>query len=686
VTNALFKAARQRVELPNPVPPVQPQQRRLVRRVGMRPRYDYLIRLRWAELRSGAMLLIGAESWKVRAGWEPYEYYEWVVEDVTVPQVRQPVVTPVPPAWDATARSGLVATDPMVVEWTVGPGNEDIIVGLSTTLQALDAAALAKSAEGQAALRATILHGWRIIKGTAYVHAAPPPEFAALSAPDLRYSSWTIGDGSVCRIECARGVVRYLIDGTLIASGPAYVHRGQALYLRAVLYGTGDSVDTPRVEQGEAALGGEGGATLGPLAASGGRYAQGRTVLAPLWVQGPDHRRGLAVLGPLWTRGRSTEAGGTAAVQMAPLAAWGWGLQSNGGEGGAMLAPLVSKGSGGGQESSFGYSDGVAVLGPVWSFGRGQALPLGINAIAGLVSRWDAQRVPGTFGGAYAQAHCDVTFSAQLRSPRNFPAKVGIRTRAKMSRVWAGRLAAAAGIRGVARAQRLVDVLLVTGASADAVPLGLFIVTAELHAAVGIESLMGDTRLADAQLRAGLGIGQPMAAGGRYAALVRALVAAGVTGIRDAADYLVWSVERGGASAGYENFPFNSFARIGGRIFAAADTGLYELAGDTDAGQPIRSWVDLGQRNFGTTMLKGISNAYLTASSAAPLVVKVKTAEGKTYSYRAREAGPMQAQRVDFGRGLRATYLNLEITNDAGGDFDLERLEFVVQASTNRRI
>ena len=46
----------------------------------------------------------------------------------------------------------------------------------------------------------------------------------------------------------------------------------------------------------------------------------------------------------------------------------------------------------------------------------------------------------------------------------------------------------------------------------------------------------------------------------------------------------------------------------------------------------------------------------------------------------------MQAQRVDFGRGLRATYLNLEITNDAGGDFDLERLEFVVQASTNRRI
>jgi len=231
-----------------------------------------------------------------------------------------------------------------------------------------------------------------------------------------------------------------------------------------------------------------------------------------------------------------------------------------------------------------------------------------------------------------------------------------------------------------------VDVLLVTEAGIDAAPLGVFILTAELHTEIGIDSTLQGTRLADARLQAGLAIEAAAGASGEYAALLRALVAAGVTGMRDAADYLVWSVERGGASSGYENFPFNSFARIGGRIFAAGDSGLYELTGDTDAGRPIRAWADLGQRNFGTTMLKGISNAYLTASSDARLVVKVTTPEGQTYSYRARAAGPMQAQRVDFGRGLRATYLNLEITNDEGGDFDLERLEFVVQASNNRRI
>ena len=44
----------------------------------------------------------------------------------------------------------------------------------------------------------------------------------------------------------------------------------------------------------------------------------------------------------------------------------------------------------------------------------------------------------------------------------------------------------------------------------------------------------------------------------------------------------------------------------------------------------------------------------------------------------------MQAQRVDFGRGLRATYLNLELMNEGGGDFDLEHLEFIVNESTRR--
>ncbi|UIS65491.1 structural protein [Acidovorax phage AP1] len=677
MTNALFKAARQRVELPDPVPPPQPPQRRLVRRTGIRPKYEFT---QWILIGfgvGGKPFFEGVDATKVRTGFEPYDYYEWVVDEVDIPQPRQPVVTPVPPAWDATARSGLVATDPMVVEWTVGRGNEDIIVGLSTTLQELDAAALAQSAGGQAALRATVLHGFRIIKGAAYVHAAPPPEFGTVGM-DVRYSSWPIENGSLCRIECTRGVVRYMIDGTVIATGPAFVHHGQAIYLRAVLYGTGDSVENPALLQTTA--GGEGEAIIGPLTARGGRYAEGRAMIGPLWVQGPDHRRGVAVLGPLWARGRSTEAGGSGVAQLAPLAAWGWGLQLNSGQGSAMLAPLVAKGA------SNGYSDGVAMLGPLWVRARGEELPPGNNAVTGLRSLWDAQRAPGTFGGAYAQAQCDVTFSAQLRSPRSMKAKVGVRTRAKMSRVWAGRLAAAAGIRASARGERVLDVLLVTEAGIDAAPVGLFIVTAEMHASVGIGGLLTSARLAEAQLRSALGIGAATGATGEYAALLRAMVAAGVTGMRDAGDYLVWSVERGGASAGYENFPFNSFARIGGRIFAAADTGLYELAGDTDAGMPIRAWADLGQRNFGSPMLKGISNAYLTASSDSPLIVQVTTPEGRTYCYRARGAGPMQAQRVDFGRGLRATYLNLEIMNDGGGDFDLERLEFVVNASTNRRI
>ncbi|MEG3064309.1 MAG: hypothetical protein RR857_25505, partial [Comamonas sp.] len=158
-----------------------------------------------------------------------------------------------------------------------------------------------------------------------------------------------------------------------------------------------------------------------------------------------------------------------------------------------------------------------------------------------------------------------------------------------------------------------------------------------------------------------------------------------VTGVRDPSDYLVWSVERAGASAAYSNFAFNSFARIGGRIFAAGDTGLYELAGDNDAGVPIDAWADLGKRGFGSSLEKGISNAYLTVSSEAKMVVRVTTNDKNTYRYESRGSDTdMRAQRVDFGRGLRATYLNLEVMNVDGAAFDLEQLEFVVTESKRR--
>ena len=147
----------------------------------------------------------------------------------------------------------------------------------------------------------------------------------------------------------------------------------------------------------------------------------------------------------------------------------------------------------------------------------------------------------------------------------------------------------------------------------------------------------------------------------------------------------VWSVNaETGASAAYEDYPFNSFATIGGRHFGAASDGIYELVGDDDAGVPIQAHLNLGQRNFGTSKLKAMPYAYLGVASDGLMVVRVTT-EGASYTYKARAASAeMQTQRVDFGRGLRANYFTLELMNENGADFDLDVIELAATPLTRR--
>lgn len=683
MTNTLLKAARNLIVVPDPVAPPPPPTYRLIRRTGQRPKYEYTayIAIDFINIELGRMRpfqLIGVESSKVRAGIETYEYYEWVENATYVPPVQTPVVTPIPDAWDATARSGMVATDPMAVEWTVNQGNVDMIVGMCTSLEEVRTAAstpLSDQNARAAALRDMVIHGFRIIGGAAHVHAAPPPGFGAVRL-DIRRPTWGLTNDSVCRLEITRGIVTYLIDGEIIATGPAFVHPGQAIYLRGLLFGKRDSIDNPLLEALD--NNGEGSVTIGPLTAKGGGFAEGRAMLGPLTVQSDRFNRRV-ILGPLWARGSSAEEGGRANIELAPLAAGGWGLQLAAGNASFTLAPLTAKGA------TTRYGDATAMLGWLWVAARGKDTPPGNNAIIGLAGRWDAQRAPGNFAGAYAVAGVGVTFAAQLHSPRTLRARIGLRGRMKMSRVWAAALRAAVGLRTKQQAQRVFDVVLLTDAGISAAPLGLLIITAEFDTSLGLDALYGATRLADARIRSQLGARIGTDSLGLYSAAIRALLSVGVTGVRDPSDYLVWSVERAGASSAYSNFAFNSFARVGGRIFAAGDTGLYELAGDNDAGVPIDAWADLGKRSFGSSLEKGIANAYLTVSSEAKMVVRVTTNDKNTYRYEARSWDTdMRAQRVDFGRGLRATYLNLEVMNLDGAAFDLEQLEFVVTESKRR--
>ncbi len=151
-------------------------------------------------------------------------------------------------------------------------------------------------------------------------------------------------------------------------------------------------------------------------------------------------------------------------------------------------------------------------------------------------------------------------------------------------------------------------------------------------------------------------------------------------------DTQVWVVNLdSNASTSYSNYDYNSFARIGDRFYGASDFGLFELAGDDDAGAPIEASISLGKLGFGTKALKTISEAYVGMAGEAELYVKV-IAEGREFIYKARGFGPeLKQRRVEVGRGLSASYLTVELFNKDGADFEIDSVQFRV-ADLKRKI
>lgn len=148
----------------------------------------------------------------------------------------------------------------------------------------------------------------------------------------------------------------------------------------------------------------------------------------------------------------------------------------------------------------------------------------------------------------------------------------------------------------------------------------------------------------------------------------------------------VWVVNlANNATTTFEGYPFNSFATIGSRAFGVKADGVYLLEGDTDDGQPIKASVSYGKQDFGSSTMKHMSRAYVGASSTGKLYLRV-TADGKTYTYAARDFSPHIAQqRFDVGRGIQANYFTFELINNNGGDFEVDGVSFFA-AEFKRRI
>lgn len=140
------------------------------------------------------------------------------------------------------------------------------------------------------------------------------------------------------------------------------------------------------------------------------------------------------------------------------------------------------------------------------------------------------------------------------------------------------------------------------------------------------------------------------------------------------------------AASRYEQFDFNSMGAFQGAYFGVKASGIYQLDGSDDAGTPVASMVSFGKQTFGSSMKKRMTNAYIGVSSSGTMYLKI-IADTVEYIYQSRRDGDgfMTTTRFDIGKGIRANYLEFELYNGTGADFELESVEFLA-VPTDRRI
>jgi hypothetical protein len=139
---------------------------------------------------------------------------------------------------------------------------------------------------------------------------------------------------------------------------------------------------------------------------------------------------------------------------------------------------------------------------------------------------------------------------------------------------------------------------------------------------------------------------------------------------------------RTGGVTEYQNYAFNSFARVGNKYLGAAEDGLYELLGDDDDGDDIISTIRSGFAQWAGTHLGSFKAAYLAARGEGDFVLRVITLDGKTYNYTVATANG-RTTKVNMGKGLRSRYFAFELVS-TGQDFDLDTLEFIPLVADRR--
>lgn len=134
-----------------------------------------------------------------------------------------------------------------------------------------------------------------------------------------------------------------------------------------------------------------------------------------------------------------------------------------------------------------------------------------------------------------------------------------------------------------------------------------------------------------------------------------------------------------GAVTEYTNHDFDSVTPT----HAGSALGLYAFGGDADLTTPIVAAIRTGKTSWGSAFRKLLDMVFIGIKGTGQCRLAV-VGESTLYEYNfpIDQGGE---SRCKPGRGIRETYLALGLSNPDGRDFQLDRIDAVVQSSGTRR-
>lgn len=138
----------------------------------------------------------------------------------------------------------------------------------------------------------------------------------------------------------------------------------------------------------------------------------------------------------------------------------------------------------------------------------------------------------------------------------------------------------------------------------------------------------------------------------------------------------------------YDNFSFNSYAKINGRNYGAGPSGLYRLGdADADEGTSISWTIKTGQHDGGVVALKRLPEVVMGLRSSGKVKVKVHPDDLVSYeeTLPAVRTSTIRQHRVKPGKGMRSRWYAVELQGVSGSDIELASLQ-INMVDTTRRI